>query len=139
MAKGESLKTYGCEDFFEATALDPFETHPSIQSNKLEVLRQILKGDSAKQALMSCLSDGMWHTTTELARLARSKNPVIGIVTIGTVLTRMQQQLGEDFLEKMVQKTEEGVSSWRMGVDWLDIVQEIIKELAESASKVIKD
>ncbi len=139
MVKGESLKTYGCEVLFEATALDSFEKHPSIQSNKLEVLRQILKGDPAKQTMVSCLSDGMWHTTTELARLARSKNPVIGIVTIGTVLTRMQQQLGEDFLEKMVQKTEEGISSWRMGVEWLDIVQEIIKEFTESASTPTKD
>jgi len=79
---------------------------------------------------MSCLSDGMWHTTTELARLARSKNPVFGLVTIGTVLTGMQQQLGEDFLEQMVQAKEEGVSSWRMSLEWLDVVKEIIRELA---------
>jgi hypothetical protein len=118
--------------------LDLFETRSSNQSNKLEVLRKILKGDAAKQTLMKCLVDGMWHTTTELARLARSKNPVIGIVTIGTVLTRMQQQLGEDFLEQMIQETGEGVSSWRMGVEWLDVVQEIIKELSKPEPKQSK-
>ncbi|MFX1562148.1 MAG: hypothetical protein ACFFDP_02445 [Promethearchaeota archaeon] len=111
--------------------MNPFETRSPIQSNKLDVLRQILKGNPAKQALMSCLSDGMWHTTTELARIARSKNPVLGLVTIGTVLTGMQQQLGEDFLEQMVQTKEEGVSSWRMGLEWLDVIKEIIRELTE--------
>lgn len=119
--------------------MNPFETRSPIQSNKLEVLRQILKGSPAKQALMSCLSDGMWHTTTELARLARSKNPVLGIVTIGTVLTGMQQQLGEAFLEQMVQTMEEGVSSWRMGLEWLDVVKEIIREIAEQESGSAKD
>lgn len=87
----------------------------------------MVQKDAAKREVLRCLHDGMWHTTSELARYARKTNPVIGLVTVGTILTRMQQQLGEHFLESMVQQTEEGVSSWRIGVDWLDVVNEVLK------------
>lgn len=101
---------------------------PSAESKKLTLLRQLVKKDAAKREMLRCLSDGMWHTTSELARYARKTNPVIGIVTVGTILVRMQQQLGEHFLEQMVQQAQEGVTSWRIGVDWLDVVNEVLNQ-----------
>jgi hypothetical protein len=83
--------------------------------------------DPAKREILRCLSDGLWHTTSELARYAKKANPVIGLVTVGTILTRMQEQLGEHFLEQMVQQADEGVSSWRIGVEWLDAVTGLLK------------
>jgi hypothetical protein len=101
--------------------------HPSsAESQKLALLREMIK-DPAKREILRCLSDGLWHTTSELARYAKKANPVIGLVTVGTILTRMQQQLGEHFLEQMVQQADEGVSSWRVGVEWLDAVKGLLK------------
>jgi hypothetical protein len=47
----------------------------------------------------------------------------------------MQQQLGEDFLEQMAQSSQEGVTSWRMGVEWLDVVREVIREAETPATR----
>ena len=108
-----------------------FAGRPSVENQKLEVLRRIMKSDAVKRELLTCLSDGLWHTTTELARRARTRNAVVGLVTVGSMLTRMRQQLGEDFLEQMVQSREEGVASWRLGMVWLDVVREMIMEESE--------
>jgi hypothetical protein len=122
------LKASQGKDPRGAHAVDIFSTGPSIESQKLEALRRLAKEDLVKREVLSCLSDGMWHTTTELARRARARKPVMGLVTVGTMLSRMQQQLGEDFLEQMMQSGGEGVTSWRMGVEWLDVVREVIRE-----------
>lgn len=119
--------------------MDIFSTRPSIESQKLEALRRLVKEDVAKREILTCLSDGLWHTTTELARRARARKPVIGIVTVGTMLARMQQQLGEDFLEQMMQSAGEGVTSWRMGVEWLDVVREVIREAETPATRQAVD
>lgn len=101
---------------------------PSAESKKLAALRQMVYNNATKQELLRCLSDGLWHNTSELARFAQKTNPVIGLVTVGTILNRMQNQLGEHFLEHMVQHPEHGVASWRIGVEWLDIVNEVLRE-----------
>jgi hypothetical protein len=87
----------------------------------------MIQDNVTKQELLRCLSDGLWHSTSELARFAQKTNPVIGLVTVGTILKRMQDQLGEHLLEHMVQHPEYGVASWRIGVEWLDIVNEVLK------------
>lgn len=97
----------------------------SMENRELRLLRQMVQKDAIKRELLDCLSDGLWHTTSELARRVHNINPVMGLVTVGTILTGMQQQLGEHFLEQMVQKKEEGISSWRIGVEWLDVVKEV--------------
>ncbi len=114
--------------FFRGLAVDNDQKAPPIENKKLTILREIVQENRTRREILGCLSDGMWHTTSELARYARKTNPVMGLVTVGTILSRMQEQLGEHFLEQMVQKAEEGITSWRIGVDWLDIVNEILKE-----------
>jgi hypothetical protein len=111
----------------------------SVQSEKLTLLRKMVLEDTVKQEVLRCLSDGLWHTTSELARYARKANPVIGLVTVGTILTRMQEQLGEYFLEQMVQNAEEGVSSWRIGMEWLDIVTAVLKQKGKPTQSSIFD
>lgn len=107
--------------------MEPERQSPSVESQKLVLLRKMAREDVAKREILRCLSDGLWHTTSELARYAKKANPVMGLVTVGTILTRMQQQLGEHFLEQMVQQADEGVSSWRIGVEWLDVIKELLK------------
>ncbi|MHA2314972.1 MAG: hypothetical protein ACXACF_06760 [Candidatus Hermodarchaeia archaeon] len=119
--------------------MDSDQDASSAESEKLTLLRQMVQGDAVKRELLRSLSDGLWHTTSELARSAREANPVIGLVTVGTILTRMQEQLGEYFLEQMVQKAEEGVSSWRIGVEWLDVVNEVLKQKGKPAKPSIFD
>ena len=106
----------------------------SVESSKLTLLREMVEEDPVKREILRCLSDGMWHTTSELARYAKKANPVMGLVTVGTILTGMQQQLGELFLEQMVQQADEGVSSWRIGVEWLDVVKRLLKQPSSSPS-----
>jgi DNA-binding transcriptional ArsR family regulator len=113
--------------------VDSDSKNPSVENEKITLLRKIVQ-DATRSEILRCLSDGMWHTTSELARYARKTNPVMGLVTVGTILGRMQEQLGEHFLEQMVQKAEEGITSWRIGVDWLDIVNEILKNDETSSS-----
>ena len=109
--------------------MDPFTTESSGEQHKLKLLRQTIKLDVVKRELLSCLADGLWHSTTELARRARIRNPIIGIVTVGTILIRMQGHLGKEFLEQMVQKSDEGIASWRLGVEWMDSVREFIQQV----------
>ncbi|MFW9935679.1 MAG: hypothetical protein ACFFDU_09310 [Candidatus Thorarchaeota archaeon] len=106
----------------------------SAKSEKLAHLQKMAEEDPVKRELLRCLKDGLWHTTSELARFAKKANPVVGLVTVGTILTRMQDQLGEYFLEQMVQQADEGVSSWRIGVEWLDVVKELLKPPASASS-----
>lgn len=119
--------------------MDSDQNFPSAESEKLTLLRQMVQDDNVKRELLRCLNDGIWHTTSELARFAREANPVIGLVTVGTILTRMQEQLGKHFLEQMVQKAEEGVSSWRIGVEWLDVVNEVLKQKGKPTKPSIFD
>jgi hypothetical protein len=128
LVTGESLKTYRYQNTFGVFAVDPNSSRPSADNQQLELLRSSVKGDATIQELLRCLSDGLWHTTTELARRARSTNPVVGMVTVGTILSRMQKQFGKTFLEQMVQKREQGVSSWRVGMEWIDIIREVLQE-----------
>jgi hypothetical protein len=106
----------------------------SAKSQKLTRLQKMAEEDPVKRELLRCLRDGLWHTTSELARFAKKANPVVGLVTVGTILTRMQDRLGEYFLEQMVQQADEGVSSWRIGVEWLDVVKELLKPPASASS-----
>ncbi len=106
--------------------MDPYKAESSGEQRKLELLRQTIKLDVVKRELLSCLVDGLWHSTTELARRAHTRNPIIGIVTVGTILIRMQGDLGKEFLEEMVQKTNDGITSWRLGVEWMGAIREFI-------------
>lgn len=133
------LKPTVAQTLIEVSNVDPHTTRPSTEGQKLELLRRIAKEDATKRELLHRLSDGLWHTTTDLARYARAFNPIVGIVTVGTMLARMQQQLGEDFIEQMVQETGEGVSSWRMDIDWLDVVKEIIRQTATPGKPLPKE
>ncbi|MFX1508997.1 MAG: hypothetical protein ACFFBR_01700 [Promethearchaeota archaeon] len=108
--------------------MEPEHSPQPAQSQKLSLLQQMTEKDAVKREILRCLSDGLWHTTSELARFAKKANPVMGLVTVGTILTRMQQQMGEHFLEKMIQQADEGVSSWRIGVEWLDVVKQLLKQ-----------
>jgi hypothetical protein len=108
--------------------VDSFASESSGEERKLALLRQTIKMDLVRKELLSCLVDGLWHSTTELARRARMRNPIIGIVTVGTILVRMQKLLGRDFLEEMVQASNEGITSWRLGVEWMDAVREFIQQ-----------
>ncbi len=107
--------------------MEPEYKPSSVESQKLTLLQQMVEEDPVKREILRCLSDGLWHTTSELARFAKKANPVMGLVTVGTILTRMKQQLGEHFMEQMVLQADEGVSSWRIGVEWLDVVKGILK------------
>ncbi|MFX1475842.1 MAG: hypothetical protein ACFFCO_10265 [Promethearchaeota archaeon] len=109
--------------------MDPFTSESSGKESKVVLLRQMIKLDLVKKELLSCLVDGLWHSTTKLARRARMRNPIIGIVTVGTILIRMQELLGREFLEEMVQKPNEGITSWRLGVEWMDAVREFIQQV----------
>jgi hypothetical protein len=114
--------------------VEPEKPPSSAESQKLTILRSMVDGDPVKRELIRCLSDGLWHTTSELARFAKKANPVVGLVTVGTILTRLQEQLSEQFLEQMIQQADEGVSSWRIGVEWLDVVNTILKAPSPSSS-----
>jgi hypothetical protein len=109
--------------------VDPLSSESSGEERKIVLLRQLIKQDVVKRELLSCLADGVWHSTTELARRARVQNPIIGIVTVGTILIRMQEHLGKEFLEEMVQKSGEGIASWRLGVEWMDAVRELLHQI----------
>ena len=114
--------------------MEPEKQTASAESQKLTILRTMIGKDPVKRELVRCLSDGLWHTTSELARFAKKANPVVGLVTVGTILTRLQEQLSEEFLEQMIQQADEGVSSWRIGVEWLDVVKTILKPPSSSSS-----
>lgn len=109
--------------------MDPFTSGFASEERKLVLLRQIVKQDVVKRELLSCLVDGLWHSTTELARRARLQNPIIGIVTVGTILRRMQRHLGKTFLDEMIPESGEGITSWRLGVEWMDTVREVIQQI----------
>jgi hypothetical protein len=114
--------------------VEPEKQPSSAESQKLAILRTLVDEDPVKRELIRCLSDGLWHTTSELARFAKKANPVVGLVTVGTILTRLQEQLSEQFLEQMIQQADEGVSSWRIGVEWLDVVKTILKAPSSASS-----
>ncbi|MHA2427622.1 MAG: hypothetical protein ACXADB_06335 [Candidatus Hermodarchaeia archaeon] len=114
--------------------MEPEKQPSSAESQKLAILRTLVDEDPVKRELIRCLSDGLWHTTSELARFAKKANPVVGLVTVGTILTRLQEQLSEQFLEQMIQQADEGVSSWRIGVEWLDVVKTILKAPSSASS-----
>jgi sugar/nucleoside kinase (ribokinase family) len=65
----------------------------------------------------------------ELLKQAQSRG-----ATTSLDITRLQEQLSEQFLEQMIQQADEGVSSWRIGVEWLDVVKTILKAPSTSSS-----
>ena len=65
--------------------------------NKIKEIKTPVKND-----LLVALLDGQWHSELELIRIGKKKQQFLGAVTLGTIISSLNQNLSSGYLEKKV-------------------------------------
>jgi len=106
-----------------------------LSEDAIKKIREMLTKDDAKIAILEVLSDGDWHSTVDLWRVARNVRKFIGIVGVGVALEQIQNVVGNEILQKKV-----GVETaeWRINPEFLEKLKNLLEELREEKKKKIK-
>jgi hypothetical protein len=100
-----------------------------IQHINLAPLKGAIESDPVRSRVLKVLiEDGTWVTTTDLLRAARNERPIIGAVTIGTILKGMNELVSNRLILSRTSPTS-GIdwAEWRINPDWLDPTRKLLQ------------
>ncbi|TET08170.1 MAG: hypothetical protein E3J86_11270 [Candidatus Thorarchaeota archaeon] len=92
-----------------------------VQPINLAPLKGAIESDPVRSRVLRVLiEDGTWVTTTDLLRAARRERPIVGAVTIGTILNGMNELVASRLILSRTSPTS-GIdwAEWRINPDWL--------------------
>ena len=119
---------------------DEYERNPwaygegGSQSTKpinLAPLKGALESDPVRSKILRILiENGTWVTTADLLRAARQVRPVVGAVTIGTILNGLNELVSSRLILSRMSMTS-GIdwAEWRINPDWLDPTRKLLNML----------
>ncbi len=92
---------------------------------RLGILAKSFETDDTRRVLMTSLSDGKWHSIHQLGRQIRNINRSMGVVRIGIILSDIQMEVGNDFIEC----NESGeIAEWRVNPAYLEVLQSMLQK-----------
>lgn len=100
-----------------------------IQPINLAPLKGALESDPVRSRVLKVLiEDGTWVTTTDLLRAARHERPIVGAVTIGTILIGMNELVASRLILSRTSPTS-GIdwAEWRINPDWLEPTRKLLQ------------
>ncbi|MGY5863787.1 MAG: hypothetical protein RTV41_04240 [Candidatus Thorarchaeota archaeon] len=92
-----------------------------LQPINLAPLKGAIEADPVRSRVLKVLiEDGTWVTTADLLRAARHERPIVGAVTIGTMLSGMNELVASRLILSRTSPTS-GIdwAEWRINPDWL--------------------
>ncbi len=97
----------------------------------LAPLKGLLESDQVRSKILRLLiEDGGWVTTTDLLRVARQVRPVIGAVTVGTILKGMNELISSSFiLSRTSLNSGLDWAEWRINPDLLEPTRKLLQML----------
>ena len=96
-----------------------YPRHPLGKRDRLNLLARSIEEDPVRRTILENLADGKWHSIHGLGRHLKRLRSNLGVVRIGIILSDMQQQVGEEFLEK----NEAGeIAEWRVNPAYIETV-----------------
>lgn len=99
-----------------------------LQPINLAPLKGALESDPVRSKVLKVLiEDGNWVTTADLLRAARQERPIVGAVTIGTILNGMNELVASRLILSRTSLTS-GIdwAEWRINPDWLDPTRKLL-------------
>ncbi len=97
----------------------------------LAPLKGALESDPVRSKILRILiENGTWVTTADLLRAARQVRPVVGAVTIGTILNGLNELVSSRLILSRMSMTS-GIdwAEWRINPDWLDPTRKLLNML----------
>ena len=114
---------------------DPWEkTEPPKRFERgisLAPLKGALESDPVRSKVLRILiEDGKWVTTADLLRAARQVRSIVGAVTIGTILTGLNDLVSSRLiLSRTSLSTGIDWAEWRINPDWLEPTRKLLQML----------
>jgi len=85
------------------------------------------------------IENGTWVTTADLLRAARQVRPVIGAVTIGTILNGLNEMVSSRLiLSRMSMSSGIDWAEWRINPDWLGPTRKLLNMLIGARKAPVK-
>ncbi|MHA1638201.1 MAG: hypothetical protein ACTSUO_07790 [Candidatus Thorarchaeota archaeon] len=97
----------------------------------LAPLKGALESDPIRSKVLRILiEDGTWVTTADLLRVARQVRSIVGAVTIGTILTGLNDLVSSKLiLSRTSLSTGIDWAEWRINPDWLEPTRKLLQML----------
>ena len=108
---------------------EPITKH--LHPANLAPLKSMIESDPVRSKVLRLLiNDGGWVTTTDLLRAARKIRQIIGAVTIGIILTGMNELVSSRLI-LCRNSPASGIdwAEWRINPDWLEPTRKLIQML----------
>ena len=102
-----------------------------LQSINLAPLKGILESDPVRSRVLKLLiDDSGCVTTTDLLRAARQVRPIVGAVTIGTILNGMNELVSSKLIMSRTSLSS-GLdwAEWRINPDWIHSAHKLLQML----------
>ncbi|MFW9963279.1 MAG: hypothetical protein ACFFCX_06940 [Candidatus Sifarchaeia archaeon] len=100
-----------------------------LQPINLAPLKGAIESDPVRSRVLKVLiEDGNWVTTADLLRAARQERPIVGAVTIGTMLNGMNELVASRLILSRTSLTS-GIdwAEWRINPDWLEPTRKLLQ------------
>ena len=97
---------------------------PIAKRDRLELLAKSIQNDQIRRVILEGLADGRWHSIHDLGRRMRNLKHNLGVVRIGIILSDLQGEIGQEFLEK----NDAGeIAEWRVNPAYIEVVQSLLR------------
>ncbi|RDE15195.1 MAG: hypothetical protein C4K49_06485 [Candidatus Thorarchaeota archaeon] len=109
----------------------------SLPAVNMAPLKGTLESDPIRSRVLRLLiEDGGWVTTADLLRVARQVRPIIGAVTIGTILEGMNELVSSRLiLSRASLSTGIDWAEWRINPDWLEPTRKLLQMIMRTRAK----
>ncbi|MGV9169530.1 MAG: hypothetical protein ACOC38_06255, partial [Promethearchaeia archaeon] len=89
------------------------------------------------KVLKLLIEDGGWVSTTDLLKAARKRRPLIGAVTIGTILNSINELVASRLVLSRTSLAS-GIewAEWRMNPDWLRPTRKLVQMLSRRQRRI---
>ena len=109
-----------------------------MQHVNLAPLKGVIESDPVRARVLKLLiNDGGWVTTADLLGAARKVRPIIGAVTIGTILRGLNEIVDSKLILSRTSLAS-GIdwAEWRINPDWLDPTRMLLRMLGRPKLRV---
>lgn len=108
------------------------ETEPAyLRPINLAPLKGIIESDPVRSRVLKVLiEDGSWVSTADLLRAARKERPIVGAVTIGTMLNGLNNLVSSKLILSRT-SLDSGIewAEWRINPDWIRPTRKLLHML----------
>ena len=107
------------------------------QTVNLAPLKGVLESDAVRSKILRLLvEDTGWITTADLLNEARQIRPILGAVTIGTILTGLNELVATRLiLSRTSLSSGLDWAEWRINPDWISPVRKLLQMLSIHKSR----